>query len=119
VDLDVLVRHELLTFLKKDSEVRGATILYATHIFDGLKDFPTHVAHIRLGSFVQQLTAWPPSDVGSNNDNPLYDIALKWLIDDREHRRNLENQGRKVRGARRDEVPIHSETFYKKYDYSH
>jgi len=27
VDLDVLVRHELLEFLKKDSETRGATII--------------------------------------------------------------------------------------------
>jgi len=35
VDLDVLVRDELLSFLRAESESRGATILYATHIFDG------------------------------------------------------------------------------------
>lgn len=37
VDLDVLARADLLSFLKKDCEERGATIIYATHIFDGLR----------------------------------------------------------------------------------
>jgi CCR4-NOT complex subunit CAF16 len=46
VDLDVLVRGDLLAFLKKETETRGATILYATHIFDGLGQWPTHVAHM-------------------------------------------------------------------------
>ncbi|KAF5781773.1 putative ATPase, AAA-type, core, P-loop containing nucleoside triphosphate hydrolase [Helianthus annuus] len=32
VDLDVLARADLLTFLKKKCEERGATIIYATHI---------------------------------------------------------------------------------------
>jgi hypothetical protein len=34
----------------------------------------------------------------------LYNVALQWLKDDREFRRRLENQGRKLRGARRNEV---------------
>ncbi|KAM1160157.1 hypothetical protein ACFX19_033806 [Malus domestica] len=38
VDLDVLARAGLLKFLKKECEERGATIIYATHIFDGLED---------------------------------------------------------------------------------
>jgi CCR4-NOT complex subunit CAF16 len=43
VDLDVLARSNLLTYLKKECEERGATIIYATHIFDGLDDWPTHI----------------------------------------------------------------------------
>lgn len=43
VDLDVLARSNLLKFLKKECEVRGATIIYATHIFDGLDDWPSHI----------------------------------------------------------------------------
>ncbi|KAH7929487.1 P-loop containing nucleoside triphosphate hydrolase protein [Leucogyrophana mollusca] len=120
VDLDVLVRDELLTFLQQDSIARSATILYATHIFDGLNAFPTHVAHMRFGSFVTEPTSWPmgPSDV--LQPMSLYNTALQWLKDDREHRRELEKQGRKARGARKNEtVPSDSETFYKKYDYSH
>lgn len=43
MDLDVLARANLLRYLSKECEERGATIIYATHIFDGLEDWPTHV----------------------------------------------------------------------------
>lgn len=125
VDLDVLVRDDLLNFLKRDSETRGATILYATHIFDGLNNFPTHIAHMRSGSFVTSPSAWPIIPTSSlamkfSTSTTLYNVALQWLKEDRDHRRQLENQGMKRRGARRDEtVPSDSETFYKKYDYGH
>lgn len=35
VDLDVVARLRLLDFFRDECEERGATILYATHIFDG------------------------------------------------------------------------------------
>ncbi|CAL1700152.1 unnamed protein product [Somion occarium] len=116
VDLDVLVRDDLLTFLKSDSETRGATILYATHIFDGLDTFPTHVAHMHLGAFVTPPTSWPFSDVTAHGCSPrLYNVALEWLKKDRAHRRELERNGRKARGANKSEVPSDSETFYRKH----
>lgn len=43
VDLDVLARADLLSFLKKECEERGSTIIYATHIFDGLENWPSHM----------------------------------------------------------------------------
>ena len=62
VSLDVVVRVDLLEYLKKESIERECmlflnllfdyckaysmylgTILYATHIFDGLEDWPTHL----------------------------------------------------------------------------
>lgn len=46
VSLDVVVRQDLLRWLKTESETRGATILYATHIFDGLDDWPTHLHYL-------------------------------------------------------------------------
>ncbi|RDB22708.1 putative ABC transporter ATP-binding protein C20G4.01 [Hypsizygus marmoreus] len=125
VDLDVLVRDDLLTFLKDDSETRGATILYATHIFDGLNEFPTHIAHMRLGSLLTAPASWPINDGSAlisqfSSATPLYRVALEWLKEDRDHRKQLEDQGRKTRGARRNEtIPSDSEIFYKKYDYSH
>jgi len=122
VDLDVQVRDDLLSFLKEDSERRSATILYATHIFDGLNEFPTHIAHMRLGSFVMDPTPWPPSPVDSEGalDGALFRTALQWLREDREHRHELEKAGRKTRGARRDQAETsNSEEFYRKYDYSH
>ena len=130
------MRDDLLRFLKRDSETRGATILCryltiacgrvlwaqyltlvwsltdATHIFDGLNDFPTHVAHMHLGTFLMEPKPWPfsnPSAEGivSVDLGPkptLYAVALQWLSEDRDRRRALENQGRKRRGARRDDV---------------
>ncbi|KAF9451702.1 ABC transporter [Macrolepiota fuliginosa MF-IS2] len=126
VDLDVLVRDELLTFLKNDSESRGSTILYATHIFDGLNDFPTHIAHMRFGSFVTQPSTWPITQESAlaaqfPPATLLFKVALQWLKDDKAHREDLEKQGlKRTRGARRNEtVPSDSETFYRKYDYTH
>lgn len=34
-DLDLLARQDLLVFLREESELRGVTIVYCTHIFDG------------------------------------------------------------------------------------
>jgi CCR4-NOT complex subunit CAF16 len=44
--LDVCVRQDLLRWLVKESEERKATILYATHIFDGLDDWPTSLMYL-------------------------------------------------------------------------
>ena len=46
VSLDVCVRQDLLRWLQKESEERGATIVYATHIFDGLDDWATHLFYL-------------------------------------------------------------------------
>lgn len=89
----------------------NVTGIDATHIFDGLNKFPTHVAHMRLGSFVMNPTPWPPSSVDPplcDKDGPpsptLFQTALEWLREDREYRRELEKGGRKTRGARRGQV---------------
>ncbi|KAG9124269.1 CCR4-NOT regulatory complex component [Ceratobasidium sp. 392] len=126
VDLDVLVRDDLLSFLKEESETRGATILYATHIFDGLNNFPTHVAHMRFGSFVTEPAPWlqdqTQAALPSSSGSTLHALALQWLKEDRTFRQQEEAAGRlsKTRGAKEDTgVPTDSEAFYKKYDYSH
>ncbi|CAE6409311.1 unnamed protein product [Rhizoctonia solani] len=127
IDLDVLVRDDLLTFLKEESETRGATILYATHIFDGLNTFPTHVAHMRFGQFVSEPAPWLQQQTEPGLPTPasgstLHALALRWLKEDREFRKQEETAGRlnKTRGAKPDTgVPTDSEAFYKKYDYSH
>ena len=50
VDMDVLGRQELLAFFARECELRGATIVYATHIFDGLEAWVTHVAYLEDGA---------------------------------------------------------------------
>merc|ERR1712232_896272 len=44
--LDVCVRQDLLRWLVRESDQRGATIIYATHIFDGLDDWASHLFYL-------------------------------------------------------------------------
>lgn len=53
VDMDVVGRLDLLKFFKEECEERGATIIYATHIFDGLEKWVTHVAYMSDGQLLQ------------------------------------------------------------------
>jgi len=53
VDLDVLVRRDLLNYLKSECETRNVTILYATHIFDGIGEWATHIAHLDNGTITK------------------------------------------------------------------
>ncbi|KAK9386878.1 P-loop containing nucleoside triphosphate hydrolase protein [Lipomyces mesembrius] len=96
VDLDVLVRARLLDFLLRETLTRECAIVYATHIFDGLAEWPTHIAHIHMGrvidigntaaimaAFVR--TAGGKSDVSLQSysrNSALLTLALKWLKDD-------------------------------------
>lgn len=50
VDLDVVARMDLLNFFKEECEQRGATIVYATHIFDGLETWATDLVYIQEGT---------------------------------------------------------------------
>ena len=53
VDMDVLGRMDLLEFFRQECETRGATIIYATHIFDGLEQWITHIAYLEQGKLVK------------------------------------------------------------------
>ncbi len=46
-------RLDLLDFFKRECEERGATIIYATHIFDGLSPWITHVAYMEGGEMLK------------------------------------------------------------------
>uniref|UniRef100_A0A6B2LFP6 ABC transporter domain-containing protein n=1 Tax=Arcella intermedia TaxID=1963864 RepID=A0A6B2LFP6_9EUKA len=81
VDLDCHMRTTLLNFLVKESE-KGATIVYATHIFDGLEDWATHIARLSNGV----LSMYAPSQVIVPRPNtlvsPLYLTVVEWLRED-------------------------------------
>jgi len=92
VSLDVVVRQDLLRWLKQESETRKCTIVYATHIFDGLDDWPTHLHYLnnkgRTGwqGLLHELPIY--RDLRSQgNPSPLLRIAEMWLraeLDQRE-----------------------------------
>lgn len=49
VDMDVVGRLDLLQFFVEECRDRRATIIYATHIFDGLEKWITHMAFVSEG----------------------------------------------------------------------
>ncbi|KAI7947202.1 hypothetical protein MJO28_009110 [Puccinia striiformis f. sp. tritici] len=137
VDLDVMVRQELLQFLIEDTKTRDCTVVYATHIFDGLDNFPTHVCHLQIGSTTTpKPISWPVSTTSPESHpgiplealnqiaspdrigSKLLVLALHWLKEDRLIRLKLEAEGDpafKKRGALPESsVPTDSEVFYRK-----
>ncbi|XP_065853245.1 ABC transporter I family member 20 [Euphorbia lathyris] len=84
VDLDVLARADLLKFLRKECEERGATIIYATHIFDGLEDWPTHIVYVAHGKL--QL-ALPMAKVKETSNLSLMRTVESWLRKERDEER--------------------------------
>ena len=68
----------------------------ATHIFDGLKSFPTHVAHLQLGTTTGELHKWSPNA----KQEDLYNLALGWTREDRDLRREQEKEKGRMRGPR-------------------
>lgn len=81
VDLDVLGRADLMRFLKEECETRGATIVYATHIFDGLEFWPTHLAYLARG----EMRMFKPADqVPELKQGRLLELVYKLLDEERE-----------------------------------
>ncbi|KAI8972377.1 P-loop containing nucleoside triphosphate hydrolase protein [Pilobolus umbonatus] len=97
VDLDILARSDFLNFLRLETEERGCTIVYATHIFDGLGDWATHIAHVADGHCLSfhdihhcaELDAIKEEHKSrSRLDSPLTTLCLQWLREDRDRQRN-------------------------------
>jgi len=76
-DLDLIARQDLLRFLREESEQRGATILYATHIFDTLDRWATDLVYLVGGKVMlhASLAALPELAAGE----PLVSIVERWL----------------------------------------
>jgi CCR4-NOT complex subunit CAF16 len=84
VDLDLLSRSNFLAFLKKETETRPCTIVYATHILDNLAEWPTHLVHMSLGK-VKEWGAMEEFDLGKQGytgNSRLGELVLTWLKDD-------------------------------------
>ncbi|KAL3675079.1 hypothetical protein R1sor_025027 [Riccia sorocarpa] len=102
VDLDVLARADLLNFLKEESEQHGATVIYATHIFDGLQSWPTHLAYVANGKL--QL-AKPIKEIPELKELSLMRTIEKWLRKEIEEQRRIRKE-RKVQGLPEYDTPV-------------
>lgn len=88
VDMDVVARLDLLDFFREECEVRGATIMYATHIFDGLEGWLTHLVFVSDGKL---LKGGPIEQVSDMGDAKLLKTVERWLRTER----NAARQGYK------------------------
>ncbi|HET9619752.1 MAG TPA: ATP-binding cassette domain-containing protein [Kofleriaceae bacterium] len=75
-DLDLIARQDLLAFLREESEQRGTTLLYATHIFDTLDRWATDIVYMAHGVVgVNQ----PIAELAELATDPLVSIVERWL----------------------------------------
>ncbi|KAI9793619.1 MAG: CCR4-NOT regulatory complex component [Piccolia ochrophora] len=87
VDLDLLSRARFLAWLKRETEIRACTVVYATHVLDQLGEWPTHLVHMAEGRVKEwgpvKRFEFSPSEKGNS---ALGELVLKWLEDDLEER---------------------------------
>lgn len=94
VDLDVLGRADLMNFLKEECVARNATVVYATHIFDGLESWPSHVMYVAQGQLrlFEESSAIPELQQGR-----LLGLVERWLREEKAERQGkADQQGRIV-----------------------
>lgn len=101
VDLDVLGRADLMAFLKDEAEQRGATIIYATHIFDGLESWPTHLMYVARG----RLQVFEPAEnLPELKEGKLLELVEKWLRAEH-NRRMAEKEAAAAAGTQVNDKP--------------
>lgn len=116
VDLDVIVRLNLLSFLKRECRERNSCVIYATHIFDGLgKDWCDRVIHLNDGKKTDDV---PIDNISFTNDleevhisrdahgvisrikvalaESLHPLVLRWLQDDLTERGSRDEEKAKM-----------------------
>jgi CCR4-NOT complex subunit CAF16 len=78
-DLDILSRADLLRFLREESEHHNVTILYATHVLDGITEWATHLAFLSPGRlrFFDRMAAAAPLAPS------LRELCERWMREDR------------------------------------
>ncbi|KAJ1462830.1 P-loop containing nucleoside triphosphate hydrolase protein [Pelagophyceae sp. CCMP2097] len=79
-DLDVVAQRALLQWLARDTAVHGASVVYATHIYQGLDGWATHVVHVNRGavSAIDSVSA-------ESAPGDIYRRAKAWLEHDDSH----------------------------------
>merc|ERR1712113_396072 len=82
-DLDIYAREGILSFLKAESEVRGATIFYCTHIFDHLEGWASHLLHMSKGQVVRACAMADVTEysklMADGDLTPLYSLVRGWI----------------------------------------
>ena len=98
-DLDLLSRSNLMAFLMEESEIKGTTVVYATHILDNLSHWPTHLVHMHMGSIREcnSIDQWSIDAVKQSGSSALGELVLEWLkadLKDRGPRSKIASEGK-------------------------
>ncbi|KAL8654181.1 MAG: hypothetical protein Q9210_001665 [Variospora velana] len=99
VDLDLLSRSNFLAFLKRETELRPCTIVYATHILDNLARWPTHLVHMHLGRIKESgaVGSLHTEATPKSGNSQLGELVLTWLkrdLEERGPRKGLASEGK-------------------------
>jgi CCR4-NOT complex subunit CAF16 len=87
-DLDVLARADLLRFLRAESEQRSLTVVYASHVLDGLQAWATHLVflgrgRVRWAGAIDQLPELRAIPADGEAASPLHQLCERWMAEDR------------------------------------
>lgn len=86
--LDVLVRSDFLAWLKDANEKEGLSIVYTTHIFDGLwtrneSPWPTHLCFLKKGALhlMKPVGEIPElaQAIANGEPSPLLSLCERWM----------------------------------------
>lgn len=121
VDLDVIVRLNLLEFLKRECRERQCCVVYATHIFDGLgKNWCDRVIHLNGGRKTDDVDiakidfdkSTEPVEIERKGGlishikvalaESLHPLVLHWLHGDLEERGSREEEKQRLASSRND-----------------
>eukprot|EP00450_Noctiluca_scintillans_P040230 CAMPEP_0194479686 /NCGR_PEP_ID=MMETSP0253-20130528/2729_1 /TAXON_ID=2966 /ORGANISM="Noctiluca scintillans" /LENGTH=563 /DNA_ID=CAMNT_0039318953 /DNA_START=111 /DNA_END=1802 /DNA_ORIENTATION=+ len=82
-DLDLFAREGILNFLRAESEIRGATVFYCTHIFDHLEGWASHFLHLSQGEVVRVAPVGEVQEysqlLADGHLTPLYELVRRWI----------------------------------------
>lgn len=109
VDLDLLCRSKILNWLKEEVSRRECTVVYATHILDGMEGWPSHLIHLSLGRVedhgpIDQFEGETSREVKKRGHSVsrLGALLLGWLEED------LEKRGPREKGGAAEEMVKHA-----------
>lgn len=72
-DLDIVSRERFLEWLKRESDEHGVTVLYSTHILDGMSDWATRLIYMECGQIKEDHQINPSMDV--------FKLVRGWMLE--------------------------------------
>lgn len=84
-DLDIVVRADLLNFLKDETKARGVCVFYATHVLDGMEEWATHLTAMERGKIKHSSPIGNLEELNklkaSGHYSPVYRLVERWIRD--------------------------------------